>query len=140
LSKQKKESVMRLLPQTKSKTLMFVVLVICSGIAYLCGLQFYLGGVERALFAVVFLMPVGVGLWLLKEAARLLVSAIIMLLVIFVPFGIINPFAAMDALGPNPPDAWKLAMAVFPWVVVGLWLVHILGKHKSEFTPVFKRS
>jgi hypothetical protein len=130
---------MRILPPTNSKPLLSVVITLCAGIAYLFGLQFYIGGIERAIFAVVFLLPFGFGLWLLKEPARLLASAIIMLLVIFVPVGLINPFAAMDELGPEPPEAWKLALAIYPWVAVGLLLVHILGKYKNEFTPLFKK-
>jgi hypothetical protein len=114
------------------------VIIICIGIAYLFGLQFYMGGLGRIIFAVAFVMPIGVGLWFLKTPARWLVSTIIMLLVIFLPIGFFK--AAIHELGPNPPETWQLVLAIYRWVAVGLLLVHILGKHKGEFTPLFKKS
>lgn len=50
------------------------------------------------------------------------------------PFGIINPFAAINDFGPVPPSAGELIVFwVLPWVAPGLFGIHILGKYKTEF-------
>jgi len=86
------------------------------------------------LFAVAFWVPLAIGLWVLNPAARVIALAGLWLVIIVVPLGVINPFAAMDELGPNPPPVWELLVYwVAPWVVPALIAIHVLGKHKGEF-------
>jgi hypothetical protein len=81
------------------------------------------------------LLVAAVGLWRLKDWARALVVIFIwLLLIVGVPLGGINPFAAMDELGPNPPSAWQLAASIFPRVALGIFVLYILGKHRREFS------
>jgi predicted transporter len=129
----------KILPQTKSRPLQMVVIICSLLVAYL-GIQTIMaGGIFRYLFASLLIFPTAVGLWLLKEPARMLFSAVALLAIIFIPAGIFNPFYAMDHQG-NPPPVTDLALAIYPCVAIGLFLVHILGKHKNEFTPLFKKS
>jgi hypothetical protein len=53
--------------------------------------------------------------------------------VIAIPLGTLNPFAAMNDYGPNPPSVWELAAKVYAGVAVAVFALHILGKYKSEF-------
>ncbi len=130
---------MQILPPAKNKALLAAVTLICSGLVYLCFLLLWLGGVGRVLFMVFFLMPLALGLWRLKELARRVVSVLIMACVFLVPPGLINPFAAMNRSTADMPDVWELALMVYPWVALGLLLVHILGKHRAEFLPLGRK-
>ena len=79
----------------------------------------------------VVILPIGVGLWLLKEVARKIVIFFIMFsMVIIVPVGLINPFMAMDV--KDPPDVTQLVISIYPWVNLGLLFVPILGIHKKN--------
>ena len=127
---------MNLFPKTKIRILRYTVLIICIGLAYLLIKSIILGGIYRYIFALLFLLPILVGLWLLKEPARLIANGIIIFASIVVPFGLINPFAAINAPDPNFPSVWELSISIFPWVIIGLVVAHILGKYKSEFTPI----
>jgi hypothetical protein len=106
--------------------------------AYICFIGIK-GGITSLAIVTALIFPLIVGLWFLKELARKVVSTILILLTILLPIGIINPFAAMD-MQPSPPGVWELAFQVYPWVAVGLLIVHVLGKYKSEFKPLFKSS
>jgi hypothetical protein len=64
----------------------------------------------------------------------LLALAVLWLVVFIVPLGTINPFAAMDELGPSHPPLWELIVfRIAPWVVPSLFAIHVLGKYKGEF-------
>lgn len=131
---------MNILPMTKSKMLQGTIIVLCVTMLCVFIIAILVGGVPRILFAIFIILPNTVGLWLMKEPARLIVSTFIMFLVIVVPLGLINPFAAMDAQDQNSPDVWSLVLEIYPWVAVGLFVVHILGIHKHEFKSVFQHS
>jgi hypothetical protein len=97
-------------------------------------IQFAVAGQPLYGFFAVFLVPLAFGLWLLNPAARVLALAVLWFVVFVVPLGTINPFAAMDELGPSPPPLWELLVFwVAPWVVPSLFAIHVLGKYKSEF-------
>jgi len=80
------------------------------------------------------LLALAAGLWRMQEWARSAVVFVIWLLIIVVPLGRINPFAAADGLGLNPPSAWQLAFSIYPWVALGIFVLHVLGKHKLAFS------
>lgn len=60
-------------------------------------------------------------------------SAGLWLIAVFLPLGLINPFAAIDNPDPTPPSALRLALLVYPWVATSLFAIHVLGKYKNEF-------
>ena len=127
---------LNLLPKTEIKLLKYTVFLICVGIAYIAVKNLIWGGVDRYVFVLLFLIPSCIGLWLLKEPARLIINGIIIFFSILAPFGLINPFAAINDYGPNPPSVWELSISIFPLVLIGLVIAHILGKYKNEFTPI----
>lgn len=77
---------------------------------------------------------VAVGLWCLNEAARQIARAWFWFAFGVMPFGIINPFAAINDFGLTPPPVNELIFVwVLPWVIPALFGIHILGKYKAEF-------
>ncbi len=120
---------------TVLKTVLLLLMVALVAMAILSIKSAIQGG--SAYGAVVWasvLLAVAVGLWHLQEWSRAVVVAFIWLLIIVVPLGLINPFAAMDELGSNPASAWQLAVSIYPSVGLGIFVLHILGKHKREFS------
>jgi hypothetical protein len=72
------------------------------------------------------------GMWRLKKWARWFTVIVLWFCVIVVPVGLLNPFAAMEWQGGAP--RWEvLAFWVALGVVLGLFLLHVLGRHKAEF-------
>lgn len=80
-------------------------------------------------------MPLGWGLWSLRPFARKVAVAMLWLVVIVLPIGVINPFAAMDGMIDLRASLWALIVPVYGVVALALVMLHILGKHKSAFTP-----
>jgi hypothetical protein len=130
---------MRFLPKTRVKSLLFVILALCGIFLHFVVFAICSGNDIRIAFALIVFVPLGVGLWLELNFARAILAGAILLLAVFMPFGFINPFAVGDYFPGAAPDVWDLALDVFPWTVVGLMVVHILGKYKSEFKPVFHK-
>jgi hypothetical protein len=126
---------MKLLPATDTTLLRWTLVALCIACTWLAvqGFQLVFAGELRGLVTVGFSLLLGTGLWMRLHVARLLALVILWFVVIFVPLGMINPFAAMDVYGPNPPSVWRLVMQIAPWVVVSLFVIHVLGKYKSEF-------
>jgi hypothetical protein len=91
-----------------------------------------MGQLQGAVTAILSLL-LAVGLWHRLHAARLFVLVVLWFVVIVVPIGVINPFAAMDSYGNSPPSVWALIFKVAPWVVGSLFVIHVLGKYKREF-------
>lgn len=128
---------MSMLPKTDNRYLQATIVLLCLAMSVYLVRVVAVGGMVGMAIAAFLILPLVTGLWLLKELARKLVSALLVFLVIVLPPGIINPFSAMDMQGA-PPAAGELALRVYPWVAVGLLLAHVLGKYKSEFTPLLK--
>jgi len=128
---------MKVLPATCSNVLRWtlVALAVACLVTATRYLQFAIGGEPLyGVVAVVFWVPLAIGLWLLKPVARLVATGVLWFVVVVVPLGTINPFAAMDELGPNPPPVWELVVFwVAPWVVPALFAIHVLGRYKAEF-------
>lgn len=126
---------MKLLPSTGSQLLSWTLLALVLACAWftLRGLQLVVDGQLQGLFTAVVCALLGLGLWLRQHIARIFALAILWFVVIVVPVGMINPFAAMDGYGPNPPSVWSLVLQIAPWVVASLFVIHVLGKYKHEF-------
>lgn len=78
-------------------------------------------------------IPLAVGLWLLHPLARGVTVVILWVIVIVAPVGLINPFAAINDYGPDFPSVGTLVAYIYPVVACGVYLLHVLIKHKSEF-------
>lgn len=86
------------------------------------------------LFAAVLWLPLAWGLWRRRPLARRVAVALLWLVVIVLPIGVINPFAAMDGAIAIDIPLWRLALPVFGIVGLALFALHILGKYKTEFS------
>lgn len=128
-----------MLPKTDNLALKATIIAVCAGLMYLFCLSASAGELQALILAAVVFLPCAAGLWMLKEIARKLVCAVIWLFILIAPPGLINPFMAMDRYGHNPPEAWQLALAIYPFVALGLAIVHLLEKHKTEFSPLFHK-
>jgi hypothetical protein len=128
---------MKLLPATDKPVLRWTLVALAVGCIWSAArsIQLALGGAYfSGVLAVALWLPLAVGLWRCHPAARVVAKAVLWLIVIIVPFGIVNPFAAMDELGPNPPPVAELLLFwVAPWVIPSLLAIHVLGKYAAEF-------
>ena len=126
---------MRLLPSTRSQLLSWTLLALVLACAWfaLHGVQLVIGGQLQGLVTATFFLLLGLGLWLRQHIARIFVLVMLWFVVIVVPVGMINPFAAMDDYGPSPPSVWHLVLQIAPWVIASLFAIHVLGKYKHEF-------
>lgn len=126
---------MRLLPPTRSQLLSWTLLGLVLACAWftLCGVQLVMGGQLQGLVTAAFFLLLGLGLWLRQHIARIFVLVMLWFVVIVIPIGLINPFAAMNDYGPNPPPVSHLVLQIAPWVVASLFVIHVLGKYKHEF-------
>jgi hypothetical protein len=86
------------------------------------------------LFAAVLWAPLAWGLWHLHPLARKVALALLWLLIVILPIGVINPFAAMDGAISLDTPLWQLAVPLFGTVAAALFAVHILIKHKAAFS------
>jgi hypothetical protein len=129
---------MRFLPKTRVKSLLFVILALCMTLFHLIVEAVLSGDEFRVYFAIFCFLPLMIGLWCQFNFVRISVAAVLLVLMIFIPPGIINPFSAINGDTPDFPDAWELVLQVYSWVIVGLMVVHILGKYRSEFRPIVR--
>lgn len=126
---------MRLLPSTRSQLLAWTLLIlaiVCAWFA-LHGMLLALRGERWGAIAALFFLMLGLGLWLRLHIARLLALGLLWLIVVVVPIGVINPFAAMGNQGPNLAPMGDLVLRIAPWLIVSLFVIYVLGKHKREF-------
>lgn len=84
--------------------------------------------------ALLLWLPLAWGLWRLHPLARRVAVALLWLVVIVLPIGVINPFAAMDGAVDIGQPLWHLLVPVFSGVALALFMLHILGKYKAEFS------
>ena len=127
----------RFAPKTEIPALravVFFVIFICIAASANSLRLAFLGDFVTALIGLAIWIPLAVGLWKLKKMARGATILMLWYVVIIVPLGMINPFAAINDYGPNPPNVWSLAAWIYPCVVIALCVLHILGKYKKEFT------
>ncbi len=106
----------------------------CAWVIFRSALRVFDGDYLEGLLGITFWLLLATGLWLRIIIARWVALAILWAIVIIIPLGTINPFAAMDELGPYPPPVWKLLLFyVSPWVIPSLFAIHVLGKYKQTF-------
>lgn len=84
--------------------------------------------------ALLLWLPLAWGLWRLHPLARRVAVALLWLVVIVLPIGIINPFAAMDGAVDISQPLRRLVVPVFGGVAVALFMLHILGQYKAQFS------
>ncbi len=124
----------RYLPATRHRPLVGVVAVLAAFYAVLgAALAF---NAVRAPISLAVALPFAVlswGIWRLKRWARWITVCALWFCVIVVPIGVLNPFTAMEWEGGAPQ--WEvLAAWVGLGVAIGLFMLHVLGKHKADFT------
>jgi hypothetical protein len=115
-------------------------------VAGICALQVLLGA--RALWVwldsperyssaiaggILFLLSVG--LWRMRAWARGLTEAALWVLLFALPIGAVSPFMAGDiiARGGVPPSLGRVLLWLIPCMVLSLWCLHMLRKHKGTF-------
>jgi hypothetical protein len=72
------------------------------------------------------------GTWTLSRFARWVTILWIWVMLIVMPLGILAPFTGPSPQGPQPYWGTMLA-ALTPFIVLGLFFLHVFGKHKREF-------
>ena len=71
------------------------------------------------------------GIWTLSRAARWVTIIWVWVMVIVMPLGVFGPFSAQ---GTRDAPYWGAALAaITPFVVLGLFIILVFGKHKREF-------
>jgi len=83
--------------------------------------------------ALLLWLPLAVGLWHYHPLARRIAVFLLWLVVIVLPIGVINPFAAMDGAIDVDQPLWRLALPLLGVIALALAMLHILGKHKDVF-------
>jgi hypothetical protein len=123
----------KILPRTESPALRWTVIGLATFCALAAALDFRNGyGGDHAdwAWAIIFWLPLGIGLWALQPWARW----IALMLLWPLAFNFVGiPFAQMDYTTTEPPDAWLMAAWLAPWSVFSLFSIHVLGKYKKEF-------
>lgn len=122
---------------THSTALKCVLSMLIAGCAWLvvsAAMQIPDGNYWPALLACILWGPLGWGLWQMHPLARRVVVVLLWFIVLVLPVGVINPFAAMDGAIPADQPIWQIALPLFGLVAVALFMLHVLGKHKAEFT------
>jgi hypothetical protein len=76
-----------------------------------------------------------IGLIRLIPWSRAVTVTILWAIILMATVGWINPFTAGDyaASGQEIPSVWYMVAVSAVWVVPSLYILHILGKYKSEF-------
>jgi hypothetical protein len=77
--------------------------------------------------------PLAVGLWRRHATARTVALGVAWYMVVVIPLGTINPLAAVNDYGPNPPSVSELLLEIAPSMFFALLGIHVLGKYKGEF-------
>jgi hypothetical protein len=124
----------RYLPPTDDRLLLCVVMLLAA--FYACVSALLAMNAVRAPISLAVALPfaaLSLGMWRLKRWARWSTILALWFCVIVVPIGVLNPFAAMEWEGGAPP--WEtLALWVGIGIVIGLGILHVLGKHRAAFT------
>jgi len=123
-----------MLPEVKSPLLRFVLFLLISGclLLIISAIQMAFAGRLLPLFISLLLWaPLAWGLWQMHPLARKVAVILLWLIVIVLPIGLINPFAAMDGLVSG--ELQDVAVPVYGIVAAALFCLHILGKYKKEF-------
>jgi hypothetical protein len=72
--------------------------------------------------------------------ARMVALCLLWVVIVILPFGIANPFFAMEFESPPSPTE-LLWLWIMPWWIVCAMSIVVLRRHRAAFTPVVgKRS
>lgn len=115
------------------KAVLLLLVAGCLGLVASSIFQAVAGNLLPLAFSAVLWAPLAWGLWQRRPLARKVAVALLWLVVIVLPIGVINPFAAMDGAIDIDTPLWRLALPVFGAVAAALFALHILGKYKAEF-------
>lgn len=116
-----------------SLSLWCVLWILITGCLVLAVSAAFSGKIVPMMFSVFLWLPLAWGLFQRRPLARRVSLVLLWLAIIFLPIGVINPFAAMDGLVSTDTPIWRLAVPVFGVVAVALYMAHILGRHKAAF-------
>jgi hypothetical protein len=112
------------------------LLVTVYAVAFLRCAQLVFNGSNADLFSVVYALvwlSLAIGLATFSKGGRVGTLVFLWFVVIVVPLGAINPFAAINSYAPNYPSVWKLVTWIYPFVALAVYFLHVLGKHKHSF-------
>ena len=129
-----------IIPKTESRWLSGVVtfLIIAFGAIGIRQMVLAMSGgvlVFNVIFSVIF-VTTGIGLWALKNWARILAQGFCFWTMFVMIIGLLNPFTAGDmmARGVDPMTNTPLiVLALVVWSGFWLSIIHILGKYKGSF-------
>jgi len=85
------------------------------------------------LFAILFWLPLGVGLWRLNPIAYKVSVGALWLFTILVPIGLASPFALMEYDSGHLPSTLSLVLKVVAISGSSLLTIYVLSKYKTEF-------
>ena len=115
--------------------------VFCSGVSLLfagalLGIPSFNG--RGSVFDVAFSVAIAanaIGLILLVSWARTVTVVLLWVTILVATVGWINPFTASEIAvsGQEIPSVWYMLAVSAAWVLPSLFILHILGKYKSEF-------
>lgn len=118
-------------PAPALKAVLILLVAGCIGLTLSAVSQAVAGRWLPLAVSAVIWLPLAWGLWQRRPLARRVAVALLWLIVIVLPIGLINPFAAMDDLVSG--GLLNLAVPVYGLVAAALLCLHILGKYKKEF-------
>jgi hypothetical protein len=98
----------------------------------------YLKGITQghwvyAAFAILFWLPLGVGLWRVHPIARKVMIGVLWVFTVLVPIGLASPFALMEYNSRNMPSTLFLVLRVMIPTTAFLISIYVLSNHKKEF-------
>ena len=133
---------MRLLPQTNRTALRIAILAIC--LVYLtnalfCILFGFKGHWVYGGMGVFFWLPLSLGLWYLKNVARVVALVLHWFLFVMLPFGILSPETAMNPAWARTP-LWVLFGYVITLGTLNCLAIHTLTRSKDQFKPLSRES
>ena len=122
----------RYLPRAKSRMLAVAAALIAAFYAAIAvGFALNVARVPAGLLLGPLFALLAWGMWKLSRFARWVTVIWIWITVLVLPLGVVEPFSE-PAQGDAPYWGAMLA-ALTPLIVLGLFFVYVLGKHKREF-------
>lgn len=113
------------------KAVLAVLVVVCTLLVASAVFRAMSGSYRPLLFAALWWGPLAWGLWKLHPVARRVSVALLWIVVVVLPIGLINPFAAVDRVVSG--SLWEVALPIYSAVAAALYCIHILAKYKQEF-------
>lgn len=112
------------------QALLIALCLALSGSAIFSALQ---GRQLPLLLACCLWLPLAWGLWRRHALARRVAVGLLWLVVVFLPLGIINPFAVIDGAVARDTPPWPLILPVLAVLGVALLMIHVLDTYRAHF-------